>query len=373
MDIPRRTVEADPEFVTRALRQGGVIGTGTHVEKVQHDVIGEGVGIVGQLARLQLRYGGPALGAPGSVILKLPSQYPENRAVADHFNFYEREGRFYQHIAGKVSVRVPRCFWNHTDPETATFGLMLEDLGSRTSLSQLAGADPARAGAALACLGRLHGRWWGAPELDALDWMPRLDDPINLAAGEQYRQAWPLFLERLGDCLPEGSVELGSRIQPVFEDLLALGMREAPVTLCHGDFRLDNLLFSDLDDDPFESVALLDWQISYRGPAVTDVAYFLCQSLDPETRARGEESLLRGWYRALAEEVVGDPGADMPSYPFALAWDQYRRSVIGTTVYPVTAAGAMDPANERGRELVETMAIRSFTAALELNSQQFLP
>lgn len=373
MQIPRRTEEAGPEFVTAALRQGGVIGTGTHVEEVEHDTIGEGVGIVGQLARLQLRYGGPALGAPGTVILKLPSQYPENRAVADHFGFYEREGRFYQHIAGKLPVRVPRCYWNHIDPDSASFGLMLEDLGSRTSLSQLVGCDPTRAAAALAVLGRLHGSWWAAPELDALDWMPRLSDPINLAAGEQYRQAWPLFVERLEACLPSGAIELGRRVQAVFEDLIVQGMREAPVTVCHGDFRLDNLLFSDGSDDPFETVALLDWQISYRGPAVSDVAYFLCQSLDPGTRCREEKALLRGWYQALAEEVMGDPDAEITSYPFSVAWDQYRRSVLGTTVYPVTAAGAMDPANERGRELVETMAVRSFTAAIELDSEEFLP
>ena len=87
------------------------------------------MGIVGQLARLQLRYEGPAKGAPGTVILKMPSQYPENRAVGDHFNFYEREGRFYQQLGAKLNVRTPHCYWNHIDPETRSFGLLLEDLG----------------------------------------------------------------------------------------------------------------------------------------------------------------------------------------------------------------------------------------------------
>ena len=45
---------------------------------------------MGQLARLTLRYGGPATGAPGSVVVKLPSHLPENRAVGEHFRFYER-------------------------------------------------------------------------------------------------------------------------------------------------------------------------------------------------------------------------------------------------------------------------------------------
>ena len=40
-----------------------------------------------------------AAGAPGTVILKIPSQYPENRAVGDHFDFYQREGRFYEQLA----------------------------------------------------------------------------------------------------------------------------------------------------------------------------------------------------------------------------------------------------------------------------------
>src|SRR3954471_1818175 len=96
--LPPTTVDATPEFVTGAPPAGGVIDGATSVSEVEHEPIGEGVGIVGQLARLQLRYKGVAAGAPGTVILKLPSQFAENRAVADHFNFYEREGRFYQQL-----------------------------------------------------------------------------------------------------------------------------------------------------------------------------------------------------------------------------------------------------------------------------------
>ena len=61
-------------------------------------------------------------------------------------------------------------------------------------------------------------------------------------------------------------------------------------------------------------------------------------------------------------------GRELDDYPFELAWDQYRRAALGTTVYPVTGMGAMDPANERGRELVEAMANRAFTACLDLGS-----
>ena len=208
----------------------------------------------------------------------------------------------------------------------------------------------------------------GSPALDGLEWMPRLDDPINLAAGQQYRDAWPLFVERVGDALPAAALEVGEQVQLAFEDLMRVAIAEAPVTICHGDFRVDNLLFDDAATGA-DRLAVIDWQISYRGPAVSDVAYFLCQSMAVEERLTHEDALVRGWY----ERLVGAAGGGLPDYPFDVAWAQYRRSTLTNTVYPVTAAGAMDPANERGRELVTAMAVRSFSAVLELGSDEFLP
>jgi thiamine kinase-like enzyme len=372
VDVPLTTEEATPSFVTTALRAGGGIGWDTRVAEVEHEPIGVGVGIVGQLARLSLRYEGHAAGAPGTVVLKIPSQYAENRAVGDHFHFYEREGRFYQEIGDKAAVRTPRCYWNHVDPAANTFGLLLEDLSSRTMISQVTGVKAERAAQALGALATLHGGWWRSPALDGLDWMPRLDDPINLAAGQQYRDAWPLFVERVGGALPPGALEIGERVQLVFEDLMRAAMTEAPVTICHGDFRVDNLLFDDAAVGA-DRLAVIDWQISYRGPAISDVAYFLCQSLAPEERRAAEEALVREWYDRLVHAAGEETGNELAGYPFDLAWSQYRRSALTTTVYPVTGAGAMEPANERGRELLTAMAVRSFSAVVELGSDEFLP
>ena len=371
VEVPLTTEDATPDFVTGALREGGAIGPDTRVAEVEHEPIGVGVGIVGQLARLHLRYEGQAEGAPGTVVLKIPSQFPENRAVGDHFHFYEREGRFYREIGGKLPMATPRCYWNHVDPAANAFGLLLEDLSGRTMISQVAGVGAERAAQALDALATLHGTWWQSPALDALTWMPRLDDPVNLAAGQQYRDAWPLFVERVAPALPEGAVALGERTQEAFEALLVAEMSEAPATICHGDFRVDNLLFDDAAEG-IDRVAVLDWQISYRGPAVSDVAYFMCQSLDVDERRDHQDELITGWYDSLAE-ILGRSGATAADYPFEVAWDHYRRCILTSTVYPVTAAGAMDPANERGRELVELMGVRSFSAALELGAEEFLP
>ncbi len=365
-EVPSSTDQATPAFVTEALRSSGAIGQDTSVAEVHHETIGEGVGIVGQLARLTLRYAGPATGAPGSVVLKLPSSLPENRAVGDHFRFYEREGRFYEQIGGKVEMRTPRCYWNHIDPDTGTFGLLLEDLGARTMISQIAGLGTERAEQALCALARLHAEWWSSPALDGLGWMPRLDDPVNLAAGQQYRDAWPLFVERIGDAVPAEAITLGEQVKERYESLVLAGITEAPLTICHGDFRADNLMFDDADESE-DGIAVLDWQICFRGPAVTDVTYLLCQSMTVEQRRAAEDDLVRSWYEGRVDECGA---AD--DYPFDLAWQQYQRGTLGATVYPVTAMGAMDPANERGRELVAAMAVRAFTAALDHDAARFL-
>ena len=365
-EFPSSTDEVTPAFLTEALRSTGAIGTDTEVAEMHHETIGEGVGIVGQLARLTLRYAGPATGAPGSVVIKLPSSFPENRAVGDHFRFYEREGRFYEQIGGKVELRTPRCYWNHLDPATDTFGLLLEDLSERVMISQIAGLGAERAGQALRELAKLHAEWWASPALDGLEWMPRLDDPVNLAAGQQYRDAWPLFVERVGDAVPAEAMALGERIKEQYESLILAGIAEAPLTVCHGDFRADNLMFDDTPDVD-DAIAVLDWQISFRGPAVTDVTYLLCQSMTVDERRAAEADLVRTWYDGL---LAG--GVPEASYPFDLAWQHHQRGTLGATVYPVVAMGSMDPANERGRELVASMAARAFAAVVDHDAARFL-
>jgi hypothetical protein len=368
LEVPVTTEDATPAFLTEALRSTATIGSSTRVAEVEHERIGVGVGIVGQLARLHLRYEGNAVGAPGSVVLKIPSEYPENRAIGDHFRFYEREGRFYREISEKLPMRTPRCYWNHIDVDTNAFGLLLEDLSNRVSISQVVGAEPERAAQALSALADLHSAWWESPALGSLEWMPWLNDPVNRSAGEQYRLAWASFVDLIGSCLPDGALGVGEKAQAAFETLLDLGMSDAPLTVCHGDYRLDNLLYDDGAEGP-DRLAVLDWQISYRGPAITDVAYFLCQSLAVDVRRDAEASLVRGWYDRVAESLGG---SEIDGYPFELAWTHYRRSVLGTTVYPVTAAGSMDPANERGLELLVAMADRAFSAALDLESVDLL-
>jgi len=366
--IPVTTDGASPEFLTGALRSSGVLDADTWVAEVEHDRIGEGVGLMCDLARLTLRYRGPAHGAPSSVVIKVPSTAPENRGVGNHFRLYEREGRFYEHLTGTLPVRTPRCLANHIDVEGDRFVLLLEDFGARTMVSQVVGLDDTRAAEAVRAAARFHARFWDSPQLESLTWMPRAIDPEIAGAGHSYREAWPVFRERFSASLPDGAGDLAERVGAVWERWAQEMYHTESRTVCHGDFRADNLMFDDSSTGA-DHVGVLDWQIAYRGAGIGDVGYLLIQSMTAESRRTHERSLVEQWYDELSTSL----GAPPAGYTIDDAWDGYRASAATMSALPVIGGAQADLANERGLALVKEMAGRAFSAALELDSASLLP
>ena len=359
--LPATTAAATPEFLTAALRSGGTIDAGTTVVEVRHEPPGGAPAIMGQLGRLCVVYEPEAPSAPGSLLLKLPTAIQANREAAGAFRMYEREARFYTELARGLPIRTPRCHWAQVGPGPSA-GLLLEYLGAWSAADQVLGVRVDLAYRAVDALARLHASSWGAPALDAIPWLPRLDEPAHLPFGELYRAAWPAFLAAYGELLPPGADRFGRVAAERVPELMATATAEAPAALCHGDFRADNLLFGELE------VAVLDWQVVHRGPALEDVAVFLTQSLDVDTRRRHERELVWAWHAAVASAVPGG----LADYPPELAWTHYRRLAAFATVYPVVVGAMLDPGTDRNRELFATMAVRSFTAALDLGAAEFM-
>ena len=127
LKIPAGPRELTAEWLTHALRQTGTI-TDAAVVSFDNNLIAEGVGLMGQLARLSLRYNVPEPGAPRSLIAKFPAASEENRKIGNIFRIYEREIRFYEEIAGDVDLRTPRRYFSAMDVEAGEYVLLLEDL-----------------------------------------------------------------------------------------------------------------------------------------------------------------------------------------------------------------------------------------------------
>lgn len=363
MEIPERVDDVDAGWMDSALRPGGTLGRAS-VVGLELDYLGEGVGILGELARCRLTYSGPTAGAPESVIVKVPSAHEANRQRGYAFGFYERESRFYDLIGNRGrtgGLRVPRCYANAADAAAGRFVLVLEDMATSFRMSdQVAGIDPADAQTAVESLAGFHVCWWDSDELGALDWLPASNDPVTMQAAPMYRQLWPIFLGKFAHLLPPGGAEVGAAVGERYEWLLDGIAGTDQRTIVHTDFRQDNLFFG--DDG---TVVVIDWQLMGQGRAVYDVAYLLMQSMDPDTRAQSEHSILRAWH-----DRVSDLG--VKGYTLADAERDYRISALAGLVIPVAAGGDMDLGNERGVALVQHLATRAFRAVMDLDAVSVL-
>ena len=165
---------------------------------------------------------------------------------------------------------------------------------------QLTGASVEQARRVVDHLADLHAPWWGSPALDELTWMPDLHDPMINAVTVMFDAGWPAFCERYRGRLPErvfGWAETFVRGVPEW----IAGYAEEPVTIVHGDARLDNMFFG--DDGTF---ALVDWQMAMRSPGNTDLVYFVATNLTPDVRRRHERELLERYrQRMVAAGATG--------------------------------------------------------------------
>lgn len=74
-----------------------------------------------------------------------------------------------------------------------------------------------------------------------------------------------------------------------------------PQTLIHHDCHPGNLFWTENDQPGF-----LDWQLVRMGEGVSDVAYFLATSLDPDCRRNNEKQLLAIYLASLKKQGVED-------------------------------------------------------------------
>jgi len=87
-----------------------------------------------------------------------------------------------------------------------------------------------------------------------------------------------------------------------------------------------------------------------------------------EDRRRHDRSIVEQWYAELSSSLGREPDG----FSIDDAWDGYRRGTASMTALPVIGGAQADLANERGVELVHDMAVRAFSAALELDAMSLL-
>jgi hypothetical protein len=297
--FPTASTDLTPDWFSQAL--------GRRFTDVRLEPLGEGVGFLGQTIRAQLT---SDEAESTLLIVKFVADGPA-RAVATSMGLYEREVRFYDELAPRVGIPVPLCHFASIDLDSGLFALVLEDLSPARAGDQLIGASDDEIAAAVATAARLHATWWDSDDLAASAWLPSQAELITSTL-ERAPELYPEFAAAWSDVFSDDELQLGEKVALHLEQLMDV-VDHPPFTLVHGDYRLDNLFFSDDGE-----VVVIDWQLPFRGfSGAFDIALLLASSVTSADRSRLMPTLEKLYLDELAN--AGVAGFGVAEFRTALA------------------------------------------------------
>jgi hypothetical protein len=321
-----------------------------------------GDGLVGMNVRLALDSVGSGAGMdelPKSLIAKLPSPDPTSRMTGITLGNYEREVQFYASLAGTVDIRAARCYHHMWDAASGDFVLLLEDLAPGAQGNQITGCSVDQAQIAVLELAKLHGPRWGDASLEDVAWLQRRTPEDADRLGMLWAMFLPGFMATYGQYLSVEAADLIQRFGPRIPEWIE--GRTMPLTVTHGDYRLDNLMFATPEGG--YPVAAVDWQTPGQGPATADVSYFMGAGLQPDERRAVERALLADYGAALADySVAVDSDA---------LWHHYARDAYGGVVMAVIASQLVG-GTERSEAMFAAMATRHAQHCLDLDAESLI-
>jgi Phosphotransferase enzyme family len=308
--------ELTPEWFTGALREGGTIADGAAVTAAESRLIGTGQ--LGLVVLSELEYEGESDGAPRTVVVKLPSTDAGSRQMGAMMGVYESEVRFYQQIAPRLGVALPKVHWGDVEPSSGRFTLVIEDLSPVSQVGDMVGGGTLeQAELAIGALPKLQAPIWNDPSLTKLSWAGLERTEMLFGA---VLPALEEFTNRFGERLDPAHLELGRRLAPKAAGS-AQRLWQPPFVIAHGDYRLDNMMFGCAPGAP--PIAVLDWQASRLGPPLLDAAIFMGSCLSVDQRQAEEDRLLHLYHDGLGTEGVTD-----------FSFDEVRESYRISCLYP---------------------------------------
>ena len=349
MNIPASVTDIDAQWLTTALQRGGHLNG--QVVDFEVEPVGVGVGLMSQLARFRITYEGDQH-PPANLMVKCAAQ-TDNRAVAQLLDFYNREANFYTRMSAQCPLRTAQCYYVDVNQANYDFVLILENLSALATRDQLVGASRDEIMVAVGKVAQMHAQYWGktADQTWMYDVMGA-EEAVKLKT-YVYMPSLEPALNRFDYCFTEAQRALVRTVGENYSDYWATN--GCPNTFIHGDYRQDNMMYP---SGAAEAI-VIDWQICGYGKGIFDIAYLMCQSVDPDLRGKIEMDVLAHYRDALQEQGV--------TYGEQACLKDYCLYVLGCLIYPITVCGTLDLSNERGRALGESMLTRNLRAVVELD------
>ena len=362
LPIPTTQDDLSPVWLTSALRSGGVI-LEDEVSAVEVENIGAGVGLMAGLYRCSITYTSNEGEGPKSVVIKIRSDDPKSLKVARTFQLYQKEVVFYQETAPLTPMAVPQLYYSDFNAKNNDFVLVIEDLKSMVSTSQVVGATEEQGRLAIRHAAKMHAKFWNRDQIPPMrGYFSQLAPSYVIKIHIGFHKSVPRVLEHLGDDLSPTSKAL---IQ-AFGDNLASHYRDmarGPRTLTHGDYRLDNMFFGPPGEN---ELLVIDWQTHGIGIGLADVAYFMSGSLEPGVRRTIERDGLAEYHEITCRE-------GNVQWSLEECWRSYRQNFVIAMTVPIIAAGELSLDDENAFELVQTGIRRMNVALEELDVAEFMP
>jgi hypothetical protein len=343
-EVVERVEEITAEWLSRAIR--------TEVRAVR--AVPVGTGQTGASYRLLLDWDGES----PTVIAKMAGgDIQARRQVAGG---YRREVGFYSQLVATLDIRAPYCWYSAITDDAQNFTLIMEDLAPRKPGRQVEGCTLNQARDAILSLAGLHASRWNDQSLFDLDFIPPTTGARAEFLGGLTVAGTEQFVARFGAELEPADVmtlqECGRAVGPW------LLIRPRPVGVCHGDFRLDNLMFP----PEGHGVVVIDWQTLDIAPPARDLAYFLGTSLKVKLRRVAQDELISLYHAGLVQRGVAE-------YEMSRCFDDYRLGLLQGPM--ITMIGYLYATGEQTIEsdrMFFAMARRSCAAIRDMRTLEFL-
>lgn len=261
---------------------------------------------------LTLTYAG-ATTRPAKVVAKFSAGEQYVKKALQTQNVFEREVLFYRHFGNRAGIPVPHCYAAEYDPEENACVLLLEFIENARQPDLFHGTV-AEVALAVEHLAPFHARWWRSREVPP--GIPCAYDRPDLHLAD--------VTKALAKIPPEYRDHVGQTVIEVLElwvqhhqQIAAYG-RARPLTLCHGSFHRQQLLYPGAENDPFR---VIDWQSVGLDSGPVDLARLIVTGLLPEKREAHEALLVARYHALLCEHGVTDTSP-------AQVWDLYRLGIV---------------------------------------------
>ena len=285
------------------------------------------------------------------MIAKFPIEDPVAKYLAQMYGFYRTEAECYRKAATVgLGVPTPAVYLSEVSDDDIGTLILMEDLGDARMADQVAGADLADAQAVIDVGAQLHATWWESPHLAELTWLRPLNNPAYMARRGSVHAVVAGVRRDVRSRRRRRRSRSANGSAHNFRRSYDWVMANRPTTLAHTDFRLDNFFFGRAGraGDRHRLAA----QLSGRSAPATS-ATSSSRASPPRCDASTARRCCEGGIRASSTVVSRD-------YSWDDAQADFHNSVMVQLSIPVISAANLDPANDRGKQLLDCLATRNF-------------